>query len=327
MTNFAAVPQPLIETRGLCKHFDVRNTFSREKHVVRAVDQVDLQIHPHEIFGLVGESGCGKSTLGRVLMRLLPPSSGHILFDGQDVTTAAPASARHPMQIIFQDPYSSLNPSFDVRAILWEGMRNQPDLNRHTAEAQMVELLQRVGLSRDYLHVYPHQLSGGQRQRVGIARALTCNPRFLIADEPTSALDVSIQAQILNLFIELQQTMGLTILFISHDISVIRYLCNRVAVMYLGQIVEQGPAGEVLNRPRHPYTASLLSGVPKMGQFEARERRFLPGEMPSPLALPPGCRFHPRCPRVKERCRQHLPVLESVSPSHEAACFFPEPES
>jgi oligopeptide/dipeptide ABC transporter ATP-binding protein len=316
----------LLETRSLCKYFEVRHFFSRGQSPVKAVDRVDLRIRRGEVFGLVGESGCGKSTVGRLLLRLLAPTSGQILLAGEDIAAKQGQSLgamRREIQIVFQDPYSSLNPSFDVRTILWEGLSKVPGMTRGQASQRIVELMKMVGLAEDHISAYPHELSGGQRQRVGVARALSVNPQLLVADEPTSALDVSIQSQILNLFVDLKQTMSLTMLFISHDLSVIRYLCDRVAVMYLGQIVEQGVAQPVLDRPLHPYTVGLLSSIPRVEQRGSRERRLVPGELPSPLNLPKGCRFHPRCSRAQDRCRQDEPVLEDKGGDRLAACFYP----
>ena len=317
---------PLVQVRDLSKYFTVRRPFSRSQYTVKAVDRVALQIQNGQVFGLVGESGCGKSTLGRLLLRLIEPTLGKILFRGQDILELSGkdmAEIRRSMQIVFQDPYSSLNPAFSVRTILWEGLSKVPGVNPDNADEQLGELLERVGLSKEYLGAYPHELSGGQRQRVGVARALSVNPQFLVADEPTSALDVSIQAQILNLFIELQQQLDLAILFISHDFSVIRYLCEQVAVMYLGQIVEKGITQEVLDYPRHPYTSGLLSSIPRMGQRGLRERRLVAGELPNPSDLPTGCQFHPRCPFAKDRCKHDEPHLEDCGGGHLVACFYP----
>lgn len=317
---------PLVEARNLSRQFTVRRAFGSAHQTVKAVDDVTLRIGHGEIFGLVGESGCGKSTIGRLLLRLLEPTAGQLLFDGVDITHArgsALATLRRQMQIVFQDPFSSLNPSFDIRAILWEGLRRVPGMDRTRGERRIVELLETVGLRPEYARARPHELSGGQRQRVGIARALTVNPRFLVLDEPTSALDVSIQSQMLNLFVDLQQTMRLTLLFISHDLDVIRYLCDQIAVMYLGRIVEQGPAARVLDQPQHPYTAALLASRPVPHRDERPERRILPGELPSPLALPTGCRFHPRCPHAQNRCQVEVPRLEAHREGAAVACFYP----
>jgi oligopeptide/dipeptide ABC transporter ATP-binding protein len=316
----------ILETVGLCKYFEMRRPFSMERYAVKAVDRVNLKIRRGEVFGLVGESGCGKSTIGRLLLRLLEASAGKIIFNGKDITTfrgAELATMRRDMQIVFQDPYSSLNPSFDVRTILWEGLSKVPGMTSQQSNQVMAELIAKVGLSPEYLPAHPHELSGGQRQRVGVARALSVNPQILIADEPTSALDVSIQAQILDLFISLQEQLGLAMLFISHDFSVIRYLCERVAVMYLGQIFEQGRTRDVLDNPCHPYTAGLLSSIPRIDQRGTRKRLLLSGELPSPTNLPTGCHFHPRCPFAQARCKVEEPLLEEHGSGHAVACFYP----
>lgn len=317
---------PLLEAIHLCKYFTIMRPFSRSHYTVKAVDRVNLQIHRGQVFGLVGESGCGKSTIGRLLLRLVQPTAGQVKFNGNDIFMLKGeglAEMRRAMQIVFQDPYSSLNPAFNVRTILWEGLSKVPGVDQRNANDRLGELMERVGLSREYLRALPHELSGGQRQRVGVARALTVNPQLLIADEPTSALDVSIQAQILDLFIELQQKLGLAILFISHDFSVIRYLSERVAVMYLGQIVEQGATQDVLDHPRHPYTSGLLTSIPTIEQRGTRERRLMAGELPSPTNLPNGCRFHPRCSFAQERCKKEEPPLDNRGEGHAVACFFP----
>ncbi len=322
----ASVTVRIIETQGLSKYYEVRRPFSTQRYTVKAVDRVNLQINRGEVYGLVGESGCGKSTVGRLLLRLTAPTAGKILFNNRDILTlkrAELADLRRSIQMVFQDPYSSLNPSFNVRTILWEGLGKVPGMDRRSADERLAELVERVGLSRQYLTAHPHELSGGQRQRVGVARALSVNPQVLVADEPTSALDVSIQAQILDLFIDFQQSLGLAILFISHDFSVIRYLCERVSVMYLGQIVEEGITREVLDTPRHPYTAGLLSSIPRIEQRGIRERQLMAGELPSPTNLPKGCRFHPRCSRARELCREEEPPLAEKGHGHSAACFFP----
>jgi oligopeptide/dipeptide ABC transporter ATP-binding protein len=311
---------PMLETRGLGKVFHARG------HMVAAVQDVSLRIRRGEVFGLVGESGCGKSTFARMLVRLLQPTSGSILLEGQDVGAIrgdALRRLRRTIQMVFQDPYSSLNPSFRTRDILWEGLSKLGRPRRATREAMLAELIERVGLSRHYLDAYPHELSGGQRQRVGIARALSVAPKLLVADEPTSALDVSVQAQILDLFIDLQQSLDLTILFVSHDLGVIRYLCDRVAVMYLGRIVEQGPAADVLVRPRHPYTAGLIASMPQLDQRAGRGRSILPGDLPNPFAVPTGCAFHPRCDRAQDHCRMERPFLDDDAVDHRVACFHP----
>jgi oligopeptide/dipeptide ABC transporter ATP-binding protein len=317
---------PFLEVRHLSKHYKIRRLFSSQPYTVQAVDRVTFTIQSGEIFGLVGESGCGKSTVGRLVLRLIEPTAGQVLLKGEVISqkpSSGPGAIRRQMQIVFQDPYSSLNPSFDVRTIIWEGLRQVPGIARQEIDPTIIHLMDRVGLSPDFLRAHPHELSGGQRQRVGIARALSVNPQFLVADEPTSALDVSIQSQILDLFIELQQTMGLTILFISHDFSVIRYLCDRVGVMYLGQVVEMGPAQGVLDAPQHPYTAGLLTSIPRIEQRGTRGRRLLPGELPGPADLPHGCRFHPRCGFARERCQLEEPGLTSNGAGWQVACFYP----
>lgn len=316
----------MLELRGLSRTFDVASTFGGPRYSVKAVDGVSLNVERGEIFGLVGESGCGKSTIGRMIMGLTVPTAGTIHVNGTDTTFPTPTVAsrlRRTVQMVFQDPFSSLNPAFSVRQSLYEGLGKLGHLRRQAADEAMGQLLDRVGLSRDYLNAFPHQLSGGQRQRMGVARAISVQPELLVADEPTSALDVSVQAQILDLFIELQQSLQLTMLVISHDFSVIRYLCDRVAVMYLGQIVETGSAQDVLDRPRHHYTAGLIASVPRIDQRGTRDRRLVGGELPSPTNIPTGCRFHPRCPRAVERCRTETPQLTPTGTGQSAACFFP----
>jgi oligopeptide/dipeptide ABC transporter ATP-binding protein len=296
--------------------------------VVRAVDDVSLEVRAGETYGLVGESGCGKSTLGRLLLKLIEPTSGSINVDGIDLAKADASDRRQlrrSVQIIFQDPYSSLNPAFRIRDILWEGLRQVPDAARESTKARtarMTELLGLVGLNPEFLGRYPHQLSGGQRQRIGIARALTMGPKIIVADEPVSALDVSVQSQVLDLFIDLQQRLGLTYLFISHDLSVIRYLCDRVAVMYLGRIVEQATAEQLFADPQHPYTKALLAAVPRIEAGAPLGRRLVAGELPSPTDLPSGCRYHPRCPFVMDRCRVEDPQLLSLPSGRFAACHL-----
>lgn len=318
-------PPPLLEVRDLTKRFYGRRLFFSRGPAVTAVDRVNLRIMRGDSFGLVGESGCGKTTVGRLILNLLAPTSGEVIYNGQPVYTASPSemlALRRKMQIIFQDPYSSLNPSFRVRQIVAEGYRRRADPGAAMG-ADLAALMTQVGLGPEILSKYPSQLSGGQRQRVGIARALAVGPEFIIADEPTSALDVSIQAQILNLFIDLQQQLRLTYLFISHNMGVIRYICNRVAVMYLGQIIEQGTTDDVLNRPAHPYTVGLLGSMPRPEDRVQRQRRLLGGELPSPTRLPTGCRFHPRCAWAKDICKQVEPPQIEIAPGHSAGCHFP----
>lgn len=292
--------------------------------VVRAVNDVSLTVERGEILGLIGESGCGKSTLGRAILRLSEPTAGRVVFDGQDITALSPPALkamRRRMQIIFQDPYASLNPRRTVAEIVGLPLRLH-GIARSSDEirAMVGQICERVGLKANQLDRYPHQFSGGQRQRIGIARALVSTPEFIVCDEPVSALDVSIQAQIITLLQDLKQEMGLTYLFISHDISVIGYLADRVAVMYLGEIVEMGQVEDILARPRHPYTQSLMSAVPELEPTGRRNRVRLKGDLPSPLAPPPGCKFHTRCPLAIDICRKVVPVPETLAPGHTAAC-------
>jgi len=291
---------------------------------VRAVADVSLGIKRGEILGLIGESGCGKSTLGRAILRLHEPTAGRVTFDGTDVTGLSPAAMkamRRRMQIIFQDPYASLNPRRTVAEIIGLPLQlHGLAAGRGTLRAAVAEMMEKVGLKANQLDRYPHQFSGGQRQRIGIARALISRPEFVVCDEPVSALDVSIQAQIIQLLLDLKREFSLTYLFISHDISVIGYLADRVAVMYLGEIVEQGPVETVLAGPRHPYTQSLMSAVPEVESTGPRTRVRLTGDLPSPLDPPSGCKFHTRCPLAIDICRSRAPQRESVGPGHDAAC-------
>ena len=321
---------PLVVARGLTKHYPVGGGFfSREKLVVRAVDGVDLDIRAGETLGVVGESGCGKSTLGRCLLRLIEPTSGEVRFDGRDVLTLAPAELRRmrqAMQIVFQDPYASLNPRMRVGAIVAEGIEVHGLAQGAEKRRRVEDLLRKVGLGPEHADRYPHEFSGGQRQRIGIARALAVGPRFIVADEPVSALDLSIQAQVLNLLIDLQEQMGLAYLFISHDLRVVEHISHRVAVMYLGRIVEQAPRGALYANPRHPYTRALLSAVPVPDPRHRAKRTPLLGDVPSPLHPPSGCAFHPRCPFAEPRCRTDMPALVTGAGGHAVACHvFPAP--
>jgi peptide/nickel transport system ATP-binding protein len=319
--------EPLLQIEHVTKHFPVRSgLFGRETGQVRAVDGVSFAISEGETLGLVGESGCGKSTLGRTILRLLEPTAGRILYRGQDIVPLAPEpmrALRREMQIIFQDPYASLNPRMTVGEIIGEAYAIHRLAQGRDRQAQVLELMRKVGLRPDHYDRYPHEFSGGQRQRIGIARALAVSPKLVIADEPISALDVSIQAQIVNLLRELQQELGLTYLFISHDLKIVEYLSDRVAVMYLGKVVELARSADLYRAPQHPYTQALLSAVPMADPTKRRERIILEGDVPNPIAPPPGCAFHPRCPLVLDRCRSEAPPLVSVGSGegHVAACF------
>jgi oligopeptide transport system ATP-binding protein len=294
---------------------------------VKAVDGVSLTVAPGETLGLVGESGCGKSTLGRAVLRLIEPSGGKIVFEGQDITTLSQRRLRplrRRMQMIFQDPYASLNPRMRVKDIVGEALDIHGLVqSRSEREARIATLLERVGLRPDQGRRYPHEFSGGQRQRVGIARALAVEPRFIVCDEPISALDVSIQAQIVNLLRDLQDELGLAYLFVAHDLKVVEYVSTRVAVMYLGRVVELAPSASLYSSPKHPYTQALLSAVPTPDPEKKRFRLVLQGDVPSPLDPPKGCAFHPRCPIAERgRCDVEAPLLRELAPGHSVACHL-----
>jgi oligopeptide/dipeptide ABC transporter ATP-binding protein len=315
----------LLEAHDLCRYFRLAGTWGKGP-LLKAVDGVSLSLFAGETLGLVGESGCGKSTLGRLVLALLPPTSGRIVFAGEDLAQVSHKrlkELRREMQIIFQDPYSSLNPRMTVGQILEEPYVIHDLGTRTERRAWVVELLREVGLSDEVLDRYPHEFSGGQRQRLGIARALALKPRLIVADEPVSALDVSIQAQILNLLAELQQRHGLTYLFISHDLSVISQICNRVAVMYVGRLMEMATR-EVLAQARlHPYTEALLAAVPRPTPERTFNPPALKGEPPSPVQVPPGCPFHPRCPEAQfPICQETVPAFRETAPDHWVACHF-----
>ena len=318
--------RPILEVRNLKKYFFARKGLFGEKTTVKAVDGVSLTVQPQESFAVVGESGCGKTTLGKLVLALEKPTEGQVLFDGRDMAAMTPGALRklrREIQVIFQDPYSSLNPRMTVADIITEpwiihSMHKDPA----TRAAKLAKLLDDCGIAKSYLPRHPHEFSGGQRQRVGIARALALDPRLIVADEPVSALDVSIQAQILNLLKDLQKERRLAYLFISHDFSVVRHLCTRIAVMYLGRVVEAADSETLFIDPQHPYTEALLSAVPAPDPAlkKRRKRILLTGDVPSPLDPPSGCRFHPRCRYMKEACRVNDPPLAEAKPGRLTAC-------
>jgi oligopeptide/dipeptide ABC transporter ATP-binding protein len=316
----------LVKTENLVKHYPIRGgVFLKEIASVKAVDSVDLSIAEGETLGLVGESGCGKSTLGRAILRLEEPSSGAVYFEDRNILNDTPRQLRNlrkEMQIIFQDPFSSLNPRKTVAHIIGEPLLVHGIGNQKERDARVLKLLEVVGLRREHMRRYPHQFSGGQRQRIGVARALALNPRFIICDEAVSALDVSIQAQVINLLQDLQEEFELTYLFISHDLSVVEHISDRVAVMYLGKIVELADSKALYLQPLHPYTQALLSASPVPNPKAKQKRIILKGDVPSPIDPPPGCRFHTRCRYARDICRSQEPKLDEIQPGHRVACFF-----
>lgn len=321
--------KPILSVRDLKTHFDVTKGIFSEKQIVKAVDGVSFDVMPNETFGLVGESGCGKSTLGRTIVKLYDPVSGSILFDGKDISKISGKELkqfRKDMQMIFQDPYASLNPRMTVGEIIKEPMiiHNIYD-NDEQREKRVVELLEIVGLKPDHIRRYPAEFSGGQRQRIGIARALAVNPKFIVCDEPISALDVSIQAQVINLLKSIQKEMGLSYLFIAHDLSMVKHISDKIGVMYLGHMMECGPSNDVYHRPLHPYTVALLSAIPIPDPNTAKNkgRIILEGEIPSPIHPPKGCPFSTRCARATERCRQEKPQPIQVG-NRLVSCFLYE---
>lgn len=318
--------QPLVEAKGLTKHFVLREgLFGRRRHVIRALEGVNLSVSERETVGVVGESGCGKTTLGRCLLRLIEPTSGQVLFRGEDLLkldTATLRRRRREFHMVFQNPYSSLNPRMNVFNLVSEPLRTHTDLKGQALTDRVVELLHQVGLASEHLYRYPHEFSGGQLQRIAIARALATHPRFLVLDEPTSALDVSVQAQIINLLQDLRARFGLTYLFISHDLSVVQHISDRIVVMYLGKVMESGATETIFFNPQHPYTQALISSTPVLDPQSRRQRILLPGNVPSPASPPSGCPFHPRCPQRIAICSQVEPPLMEVRAGHWVACHL-----
>ena len=318
------MPSPILQLQDVKTHFPVESGFllRNQTGTVKAVDGVTLNIDRGEVLGLVGESGCGKSTLARTILQLVPTTAGAVILEGKNLTTASAAevlAARRDLQMVFQDPFASLNPRMTVFATLAEPLIVHRTVPPDQVAGRVAHLMERVGLSPRFLQKYPHEFSGGQRQRIAIARALALEPKVIIADEPVSALDVSIQAQILNLLASLGREMNLTLIFIAHDLSVVKHISDRVAVMYLGKIVELGPAAEVIERPRHPYTKALVSAIPTPDPDieRGKKRLVLPGDPPSPLNPPAGCAFHPRCPHVQEKCKAAVPPLVPAGPARD----------
>ena len=318
---------PLLKVENLSTSYPVRGSmFSPARHL-RAVNNVSFEIEAGETLGLVGESGCGKSTLGRTIIKLEKKSAGKVFLNNEDITTLKGKElrkARRKFQMIFQDPYGSLNPRMTVYSALDEVLSVHTALDRDGRKNRVVELLEMVGLSSEQMFRYPHQFSGGQRQRIGIARALAVEPELIVADEPVSALDVSVQAQIINLLIEIQKKTGVAFLFIAHDLAVVEHISRRIMVMYLGRIVESGMSSDITGGSHHPYTRALLSAVPTVDPATKKSRIIIPGDVPSPLNPPSGCPFHPRCPMAKGKCRDEVPTLEPVKNGslHSSACFF-----
>jgi len=325
--NQSKTNNSLVEVQGLTKYFAQRRGLFglRAQPAVRAVDGVSLAVKRQETLGVVGESGCGKTTLGRCILRLIEPTGGEVLFEGVNILTLGSTEMRQrrrDMQMVYQNPFSSLDPRFNVLRLVSEPLRTHTDLRGEALAARVMDLLERVGLERGHLYRYPHEFSGGQCQRIAVARALALNPKLLVLDEPTSALDVSVQAQILNLLQELQREFSLTYLFISHDLSVVQHISDRIAVMYLGKVVELSTSEAIFGRALHPYTEALLSSTPIPDPDAEKKRIILEGGVPSPINPPPGCRFHPRCPKAMPLCSQVEPELVDVGDGHLVACHL-----
>jgi peptide/nickel transport system ATP-binding protein/oligopeptide transport system ATP-binding protein len=317
--------EKLVEVKNLKKWFNTGKSIFNKKEFVRAVDDISFHINKNEILGLVGESGCGKTTCGKLILRIIEPTSGNIIFKNTDIThlkTREMKKLKEKMMVIYQDPYCSLDPRMRIGSTIAEPMDIHKTLPKKERMERVIELMEKVGLSKDHVGRYPHEFSGGQRQRIGIARALATNPEFIIADESVSALDVSIQAQIINLLKDLQGEFGLTLLFIAHDLSVIKHISDRVIVMYLGKIIEIAPKKELFSNPGHPYTEALLMAIPVPDPEVKKNNNILMGDIPSPINPPPGCRFHTRCPHVMSKCKEKEPELKEYTDSHHTACFL-----
>jgi len=317
--------EKLVEIKNLKKYFLTGGGPFRKKEIVRAVDDVSFYIQNREIMGLVGESGCGKTTCGKVILRLIDPTSGSVHFEGNDITRLKQKEMRNfrrKMMIIYQDPFGSLDPRMTIGSTIAEPMEVHNIVSKEEKENKIIELMEKVGLTQDQINRYPHEFSGGQRQRIGIARALATNPKFIVADEPVSALDVSIQAQIINLLKDLQKEFGLTLLFVAHDLSVIKHISDRVGVMYLGKIVELTSKKELFDNPKHPYTEALLSSIPVPDPKFGKKSKILMGDVPSPINPPSGCRFHPRCSKCIPKCSKIEPKLREISKDYFVACHL-----